>query len=103
MLKIDARRCFGAVRKLLNGEPASCVFLDPPFIGTLTAELLVYCGQNNTVLAKDGLLIARGPRELPSEVPGLDLVSQRTIGSSHLVVYRSTADEAGEQGEQNGK
>lgn len=87
VLKIDARRCFGAVRKYLAGEPASCAFLDPPFIGTLTAELLGYCGQNSTLLDPDGLLIARGPQELPGEVPGLTLISQRCIGTSYLATY----------------
>jgi 16S rRNA (guanine966-N2)-methyltransferase len=105
VLKIDARRCFRVVHKLLDGTPAACAFLDPPFIGSLTAELLGYCGRNAAVLAADGLLIARGPGELPSEVPGLAFVSQRSIGGSHLVVYSPIAANQGksEQGEQDGK
>jgi 16S rRNA (guanine(966)-N(2))-methyltransferase RsmD len=93
VLRIDARRCFSAVRKCLDGEQATCAFLDPPFIGELTAELLGYCGQNADVLAPEGLLIARAERPLPTNVTGLEFISQRSTGRNHLSVFSRMADE----------
>lgn len=88
VLKMDARRCARAVLRCLNGEAASCVFLDPPYIDSMAAELLAACGRHGGLLARDGLLIARAPVALPLEVPGLRCVSQRRAGQSRLGLYQ---------------
>jgi 16S rRNA (guanine966-N2)-methyltransferase len=88
VLKMDVRRCANAVRRCLDGVPASCVFLDPPYIDSMADELLAACGRFSGLIANDGLLIARAPAALPQEVPGLRHVSQRQAGRSCLGLYQ---------------
>jgi 16S rRNA (guanine966-N2)-methyltransferase len=87
VLRLDARRCFNAVQRRLGGTGLACVFLDPPFLATMAAELLAVCGRHAGVLAEDGLLISRAPEALPPAVPGLRFISQRTAGRSFLALY----------------
>jgi 16S rRNA (guanine966-N2)-methyltransferase len=87
VLRLDARRCFKTVNRLLAGAHLACIFLDPPYLDTMAAELLAYCGRNSGLLADDGLLIARAPEALPLEVAGLRFISQRNAGRSFLALY----------------
>jgi len=88
VLRMDVRRCASAVRRCLGDIPASCVFLDPPYIDSMAAELLAACGRHRDLLATDGLLIARAPAALPQTVTGLRCISQRRVGRSHLGLYQ---------------
>lgn len=92
VLRMDVRRCANAVHRSLDGAAPTCVFLDPPYLGSMAAELLSVCGRQPVLLAERGLLIARAPQALPLAVPGLRCVSQRRPGRSHLALYqRDTA------------
>lgn len=91
VLKLDVRRCFGAVRKALGSQHAACAFLDPPFIEGMAEELLTCCGRESTALAPEGLLIVRAPGRLPVEVAGLKFRDHRRAGQSWLGVYAPAA------------
>ena len=86
----DARRCFPALRKALDGRQAAAVFLDPPYIPGMAQELLARWGAAD-VLAAQGLLIVRTPDALPEDVPGLQLIERRRAGSGGLWLYRPGA------------
>jgi len=91
VLKLDVRRCFRAIRKVLGSERPACAFLDPPFIEGMAEELLTCCGRESAVLAPDGLLIVRAPGRLPVEVAGLRFRDHRRAGQSWLGVYQPAA------------
>lgn len=96
VLRLDVRRCFSAVRRKLGGTPASCAFLDPPFIDGMADELLSCCGAESSVLAAGGLLIVRASAKPAADVEGLSFVEHRRAGQSWLGVYRP-AGGAGER------
>lgn len=88
VFRIDARRCFAALKKHLGDEPAASVFLDPPYIMGMAADLVSRLGQHSELLNREGLVIVRSMEKLPEEISGLRHVSHREIGRHWLYLYK---------------
>jgi len=92
VLKLDARRCFKTVDKILDGQPVACAFLDPPFISGMAGDLLEHFGRQAKILSADGRLIIRAVERLSDNVTGLAQLSQRELNRAWLAEYTYQSD-----------
>jgi 16S rRNA (guanine(966)-N(2))-methyltransferase RsmD len=99
LLKVDARRCFSVVRKLLpQGLTVSCCFADPPFIEGMAAGLLPLIGSAFDIWNSDSRVIIRTPDMLPDAAQGLVLLEKRRAGNAWLWIYGPTKIQDVEEG-----
>jgi 16S rRNA (guanine966-N2)-methyltransferase len=96
VLKLDARKCVNAVAKTLApGELITCVFLDPPFIPRMAADVLSHFARGlaalpEPILAANALLIIRAEDAVPDDPPGLTLLERRSTGNAKLCLFAQT-------------
>jgi 16S rRNA (guanine966-N2)-methyltransferase len=87
VLKLDVRRCFKTVQRLLAAERAACAFLDPPYIQGLAGDALERVARHASVLHHEGMLIVRTPEALEERPANLCLLTRRSCGNAFLWVY----------------
>lgn len=88
LLKVDARRCFSVVRKLLPEDvTVSCCFADPPYIEGMAAGLLPSLGAAPDIWNTDSRVIIRTQDKLPDDADGLELLEKRRAGNAWLWIY----------------
>lgn len=94
VLKMDARKCAAtAAKSLAEGELVSAVFLDPPFIAGMAADILSHFARGlsalgpGVLLHPQALLIIRAEDAVPTELPGLRFLEKRRSGRAALYLF----------------
>jgi 16S rRNA (guanine966-N2)-methyltransferase len=93
VLKLDARHCIPAVAKALSeDEQLSAVFLDPPFIPKMAADILSHVARGlaaapRQLLLPEALVIIRATDEVPGDLPALRLLDKRDSGRAKLWLF----------------
>jgi 16S rRNA (guanine966-N2)-methyltransferase len=87
----DARRCFTPLRKMLGEQRFGAVFIDPPFIPGMAADIVGRVGDGADLFEPDALIIARSPDQLPDAPDGLRLLERRGTGNGAMWLYEPAA------------
>jgi 16S rRNA (guanine966-N2)-methyltransferase len=70
-----------------NRGPFDLVMMDPPYKNSELPEILAKLGQGSSLKAGGIVLFEHDPGFRPTEVPGMTLHSNRTVGPAGITVY----------------
>ncbi len=96
VLRMDARKCLSSVAKnLAEGERISAVFLDPPFIARMAADVFSHFARGlelhgaDQILSHDALVLIRADDPVPTEVPALKFLEKRPAGNAWMYIFQA--------------
>lgn len=74
----------------LHGQPFDCIYFDPPYSSELYGPVLERVVSLNLLAAGGEIAVEHSPEAwAPAATPGLDLVRQKSYGTTHLAFYGS--------------
>jgi 16S rRNA (guanine(966)-N(2))-methyltransferase RsmD len=72
----------------LHGQPFDCIYFDPPYSSELYGPVLERVVSLNLLAGGGEIAVEHSPEAwAPTAIPGLDLVRQKSYGTTHLAFY----------------
>ena len=72
----------------MHGQPFDCIYFDPPYSSELYGLVLERIVSLNLLAVGGEIAVEHSPEAwAPAATPGLDLVRQKSYGTTHLAFY----------------